>query len=74
MKTLEVIWFNNGRGSIGVVLAENEFGQRAYMSCVYGHDEEEDIDTVKKWGSKLNLVQAQGFFPGLINEEKYAKE
>ncbi|MEK6829019.1 MAG: hypothetical protein AABY15_02750 [Nanoarchaeota archaeon] len=73
MKTIEVIWFNNARGSIGVVLAENDIEQRAYMAGVYGHDEEEDIEIVKKWGSKLSISQAKGFFSTKVDEERYAK-
>ena len=71
MKTISNTWFNNSRGSIGVVLAENEFHQMAYISAVPGNDEEGDITTVKEWGAKMTIDQARGFFGDLVNEETY---
>lgn len=71
MKIINYTWFNNSRGSIGVVLAENEYRQRAYISSVSGHNEESDIETVMQWGSSMTLSQAKGFFPGQVDEERY---
>jgi len=71
MKAINYTWFNNSRGCIGVVLAENEYGQRAYISSVSGQDEDSDVKTVMEWGSSLSQSQAEGFFPGQIDEERY---
>lgn len=71
MKTIKVRWITNSRGSIGVVLAENEFTQKAYISTVPGNDEQSDIELVKNWGAKLSLSEAKGFFGIFVNEEKF---
>jgi hypothetical protein len=74
MKAINCTWFNNSRGSIGVVLAENEYGQRAYISSVSGHDEQADVKLVMEWGSSLSQSQAEGFFPGQVDSERYGKD
>jgi len=71
MKAINKTWFNNSKGCIGVVLAENEYGQKAYISSVPGHDEESDVRTIMDWGARISRQQAEGFFPGQIDEEKY---
>jgi len=71
MKTISKTWFNSSKGSIGIVLAENEIHQMAYISSVPGMNEDTDIDTVKAWGAKMTLPQAKGFFGDLVNEETY---
>lgn len=73
METIDFTWFNNTRGSIGVVLAKNEYGQKAYISSIVGINEEQDIKLVKEWGSSLSLQQAKGFFGDLVDEERYGK-
>lgn len=64
-------WFNNSRGTIGVVLAKNDYGQKGFISLVHGNDEDEDAKLVLDWGSSLSLNQALGFFGDLVDEEKY---
>ena len=71
METINYTWFNNSRGSIGVVLAKNDYGQQAYISAVPGQDEQSDIKLVKEWGAKLSLSQAKGFFPNNVDDESY---
>lgn len=73
MKAINWTWFNNSRGSIGVVLAENEYGQRAYISSVEGYDEQSDVKLVMEWGSSLSQSQAEGFFPGQVDGDRYGK-
>ena len=71
MKVLNSTFMSTRGGCIGVVLAENEYGQRAYITVVPGFDEESDTQHVKDWGSKLSKEVAKGFFPGQIDEERY---
>ena len=74
MKTLSTRWFSNTRGYIGIVLAENEFKQMAYMASVKGSSPYEDAETAKDWGSKLTYKEAVGFFGDLVNKETYNKK
>jgi len=71
MKVLNSAFMTTRGGSIGVVLTENEYGQKAFICVVPGEDESDDIELVKSWGSSLSLERAKGFFPGQINEETY---
>lgn len=71
MKVLNSTFMSTRGGCIGVVLAENDYGQIAYITVVPGHDEELDIKFVKDWGSSLPMNVAEGFFPGQIDEERY---
>ena len=73
METENYRFMSTRGGCIGVVLAKNEYGQRAYVTVVPGHDEESDIQFVKEWGSSLDMNAAEGFFPGQIDEERYGK-
>ena len=72
-KIIARTWFNNGRGCIGAVLAENEYGQKAFISSVAGHDQEQDEKSVLEWGSSMTINQAKGFFGDLVDEEKYGE-
>jgi hypothetical protein len=71
MKAINNSWLTTRGGCIGIVLAENEYGQQAYITVVPGNDEEQDIKNVMDWGSKLDIAKASGFFPGQIDEERY---
>lgn len=71
MEVLNSTFMSTRGGCIGVVLAANEYGQRAYITVVPGHDEEADIKFVKEWGSTLPINAAEGFFPGQIDRERY---
>ena len=73
MKTIDVKWFSNTTGCIGIILAEDEHKQVAYIGSVEGHNEEFDIGHIKEWGSKLSLEQAIGFFGSFIKKERYKR-
>ena len=74
MKTINCIWLNNMRGIIGVVLAQDEFKQQAYICACGGIDQDVDLATIKDYGTKLNLEQAKGFFGDKIIEESYGSD
>jgi hypothetical protein len=71
MKALQHTWLSTRGGCIGVVLAENNYGQKAFITVVSGHDEQQDIQHVMDWGSSLSLSQAKGFFGDHVDDEKY---
>ncbi len=73
MTTLDYKWINTRGGCIGVVLAETDYGQQAYMCVVPGNDEKSDIEYVKDWGVKLPLEVAQAYFPKFVDADKYGK-
>lgn len=68
---LDHLWFSSLKGTIGIVLVENDFRQTAYMCPVEGFDLKIDIQTVKECGAKLAFNHAMGFFPNKINPVKY---
>lgn len=73
MNTLDYKWINTSGGCIGVVLAENNYEQKAYICVVPGNDENSDIEYVKNWGVKISMEVAQSYFPRLVDADKYAK-
>jgi hypothetical protein len=71
MKVLGKSWIPTSGGLIGVVLCENDYGQKAFIRVVEGSDEESDIQKVCDWGSTLQIEQAKGFFGSLVDDSKY---
>lgn len=56
MKYIAAHWFSNAKECIGIVVGENEMGERkAYISSVTGLDYSEDVDYVLKHGAKLSI-------------------
>lgn len=54
MKAIKHWWFTGGTGCTGIVLAENNDGERhLYIGTVHGYDEQADIQTLLDWGSKI---------------------
>lgn len=70
-KVLDHTWMNTRGGIVGIALCENDFGQKAYMCVVDGHNESADIDKVCDYGSSLSLSQARGFFGSMVDDSKY---
>lgn len=55
-KVLFKTWFTSSSGCAGIIVTENEVGNRAaYAGPVSGFDEEQDIDFLKKWGGKVSI-------------------
>ena len=71
MKTIDIIWFNNIHGAYGVVLAQNDQYQMAYMSLVIGFDVQLDIQVIIDYGFKLDYNQDFGFFGSKVKKEIY---
>lgn len=57
MKIIDTIWFTSMYFTIGIVIIENEMGERkAYMGTGSGTDEAADVKRISEWGAKLDLV------------------
>jgi len=55
MKILNMTWFNNLKGCIGVVQVETEHGEiKSYISVVDGIDQDADAKYVAEWGSSMS--------------------
>lgn len=50
-----VDWFNTKGGTIGIVVINNGFQNKAYIKVVNGEDEQYDIQDIIDWGSTLPL-------------------
>tara|TARA_R110000772_G_scaffold17946_3_gene50119 strand:+ start:216564 stop:216782 length:219 start_codon:yes stop_codon:yes gene_type:complete len=69
-KIHNVDWFNTPNGCIGIVLHENEFGEKhAYIKQVPGLVEAIDIADVADWGAKIHVHQAKRIAEFLKTEE-----
>ncbi len=73
-KILGIEW-RNARRNVGFVLIENDIGEQSVrVGCAepFSVDEEQDINMIVDYGSKLSFNEAKGFFPH-IEEKKYKK-
>lgn len=56
MKAIDSIWFSTRRGYCGLVVGENEMGERKiYAGVASGHDQRADEEEILAWGSKVNI-------------------
>lgn len=60
-KILGHIWFNSLKGSFGIVVVDNGHEEKAYIGIgiANGLSEEQDIETIVKYGAKFPLKQAK---------------
>ena len=69
-KIHNVDWINSSNGCIGIVLYENEYGEKyAYVKQVTGQDEATDVNDVISWGGKIHAHQAERIAKFLKTEE-----
>ena len=73
-KVIDDYWFTPMAGTVGVVLMENETGQKkAYIKKVTGIDREQDIQEILDWGTPITFTFAKAIFehlkPGNEKEE-----
>lgn len=60
MKVIEVIWISSLAGQLGIVLTENEVGEKkARIGVALGADEKADIEYIMEYGGKINPKDAQ---------------
>lgn len=67
MKVIDSMWFNTAQGQFGIVVGENEMGERKlYAGVVPGFDQQADERAILDWGNKVNI----GLLEGLIAKTK----
>ncbi|NVM23794.1 MAG: hypothetical protein HWN68_18700 [Desulfobacterales bacterium] len=67
MKVIDSMWFNTMQGHFGLVVGENEMGERKlYAGVIGGLDQEADEQAILSWGCKVNI----GMMEGLIAKTK----
>lgn len=63
MKAIDVLWFNDSTGCIGLVAAENSNKEIVFLlGSATGHDEEEDSQHIADWGAKVSPESVIRFF------------
>ena len=69
MKAIDSMWFNTAQGAFGIVVGENDMGERKlYAGVVSGLDQQADEQAILSWGNKVNL----GMMEGLIARTRKA--
>ena len=67
MKVIDSMWFNTMQGNFGLVVGENETGERKlYAGVCSGLNQEKDEKAILDWGNKVNI----GLIEGLIAKTK----
>ena len=61
MKVIDSMWFNTPQGSYGLVIGENDMGERKlYSGVAEGLDQQADEQAILSWGNKANLGMMEG--------------
>jgi len=61
MKVIDSMWFNTVQGNFGLVVGENETGERRlYGGVVSGLIQETDAQEILSWGNKVNISLIEG--------------
>ena len=67
MKVIDSIWFNTLQGVCGLVVGENERGERKiYAGVVSGFNQKADEEEILSWGNKVSI----SLLKGLIDKTK----
>jgi len=72
MKVIDAIWFTNIRGTVGIVIGEDEITgeKKAYIGVVEGNDVKEDIELIKSWGNPFPLETVERMKILMAGKEK----
>lgn len=62
MKPLNVIWFSNAQGLVGIVRAQTSEGVQTFISAAIGHNEIHDIEFIMDWGARFPDDAADALF------------
>jgi len=55
------MWFNTAQGTFGIVVGENDRGERKlYGGTVIGLDQTLDEQAILDWGNKINIDKLEG--------------
>ena len=61
MKVIDSMWFNTAQGNFGIVVGENDRGERKlYAGTVIGLDQTLDEQAILDWGNKINIDKLEG--------------
>lgn len=54
LRVIDKFWFTNQRGTVGMVITENEMGvKKIRIGSVAGFNEKNDADYLAAWGSRV---------------------
>ena len=54
MKPLRVQWFNSVKGTVGIAMCEDDFGNISYrLSAIDGFNENVDVNHIAAWGARF---------------------
>lgn len=74
MTPLKTLWFNGGKGAIGIVKARSDHGEIGYyIGCADGLHEVIDINNIANLGAKFPIEAAEVLFGKHIEEKKHVK-
>ena len=61
MKVIDTLWFTNNKGTVGIVILEEDItgDRKAYIGVVPGGDEKADTEAIIDWGNPFSLNTAQ---------------
>jgi len=61
MKVIDSLWFTNMKGTVGIVILEEDVtgDRKAYIGMVEGLDEQTDREALLAWGNPFSLDTAQ---------------
>lgn len=64
IKAIDVRWYAGGTGGVGAVLCEDDITNKtmAYIGQANSVTEQEDIESIKNWGAKLDKSVAEAMF------------
>jgi len=57
MKVIDTLWFTNMKGTVGIVILEEDVtgDRKAYIGVVDGLNEQTDREALLAWGNKFSL-------------------
>ena len=74
MTPLKTLWFNGGKGAIGIVKARSDHGEIGYfIGCADGLHEVIDINNIANLGAKFPIEAAEVLFGKHIEEKQNVK-
>ena len=70
MKPLRVQWFSSVKGTVGIAMCEDDFGNISYrLSAIDGFNENVDVNHIAAWGAHFPINAGDVLF-GVGKDEK----
>ena len=71
IKVIDRTWVTSGMHTIGIVVTENEVGERRLRSAVcIGKDEEKDVKYIRDWGGTVTINDLERMIKLVKESEK----